>query len=157
MRRALTCITAVCLFASQVQAAILMQISSVDDFNLPTWSLGDPAVNATMDLCIYSALSIPGGYGVTVTSAGGYVLKNGGNSIPYSLSWDDGGVGNLGNSYTPLTNGVNLSGRARANIVSPVCLAGPNARLKLTISQSDMNAALAGTYTGTISITVSSI
>ena len=108
-------------------------------------------------MCVYAALSLPAGYGVTVSSTTGYVLKNGSQSIPYTLTWDDGGAGNLGNSATPLTNNVLLSNQTHANIISPVCLAGSNARLKLSISQAAMTGALSGTYSGTINIIVSSI
>lgn len=144
-----------CLPLSSAQALILVQVSNVSDLTLPNWSLGDPAVKARIDLCVYSTLTAD--YGVQVSQAGGFKLTGTGGSIPYTLSWDDGGTGNLGVSSSPLTNNVKLNNRRRANLVSPICLGGNNARLNVEITQADMQAALAGSYNATINIVVSTI
>lgn len=153
MRALLHILMLVCLPLSSAQAALLVQVSSVTDVNLGNWALGDPAINAYLDLCVYSTLSAD--YAVKVTKAGGYNLTGTGGSIPFSLSWDDGGIGNLGVSSSPLTNNVKLTGRAHAYMVSPVCIAGPSARLNINITQAAMQAALSGNYSGTIDIIVS--
>ena len=143
-----------CLTAQQAHALTLVQVQGLSDMNLPSWGLGDPAVTAGINFCIYNTLNP--NYSVNVSSAGGFKLSNGGKFIPYSLSWDDGGAGNLGNtSGIALSNNVTLAGQHNANFVSPICLGGPNARLNLKITQADMTAALAGTYTGTITIVIS--
>lgn len=153
MRQLLLIATIACLPLFSAQAAILALITNVTDLTIPNWSLGDPAVNAHIDLCVYSTVTAD--YGVKVNQTGGYNLKNGTASIPYSLSWDDGGVGNLGLSATSLTNNVRIGNRQRANLVSPVCLTGPNARLNLDITQAAMQAAMSGSYSASIDIIVS--
>ncbi len=134
-----------------------MELTGLSDITVSAWSIGDPAIKATMDVCVYSSLNTPaGGYGITVTQAGGFYLINGGAKIPYSLTWNDGGVGNLASSNgVTLTNGVELAGQANANTVSPLCITGPNARLGFTVNASDMTAALAGTYSGSITLLLS--
>lgn len=144
------------LQAASAHALIAMRISNISDFNLGTWSLGNPAISAFIDICVYtSGITPAGGYAITVSSAGGYVLTSGSNQIPYSLRWDDGGAGNLGaTSGTQLSNGVKLTGQLHGNFVidNGCTLTGPNARLNLAITQAAMTAALAGTYTGTITL-----
>ncbi|MBM3618487.1 MAG: hypothetical protein FJX23_08095 [Alphaproteobacteria bacterium] len=143
--------------ANNANALLAMRVYSVSDLNLGTWSMGDPAVSAHINLCMYSYDLLPiTGYAITVSSVGGYNLKSGPRNIPYSLTWDDGGAGNLGASGgAALTNGVKKTGLLRANILDSTCtLSGPNARLNLKITQAAMTAALAGTYTGIITILV---
>lgn len=149
----------VALHACPGMAAVLYRISGITDINLPAWSIGDPAVNASMDMCAYTTLL--GYYSVMVSSAGGYVLTSGANQIPYTLRWDDSGAGALGTGGTALTNNVKLNNRQNPNysLLSNDCSlgapSGPTARLLLNITQAAMTAAPAGVYTGTISITLS--
>jgi hypothetical protein len=147
------------LSSANAKAAILVQISNISDFTLPTWGIGDPAVSQNINVCVYSVGLIASDYAITVSSSGGYALTSGSNSIPYSLYWEDSGAGNLGSSGgTQLSNGVKLTGQTNANILSPLCalgVTGPTARLTLKIAQTDMTAAPAGTYSGTITLLVS--
>jgi len=143
--------------APNAYALGVVQISNVSDFNLGSWGIGDPPIAAHIDVCIYALLTLPlTDYTITVSSPGGYVLTNGMQQIPYSLYWEDSGAGSLGSSGgTQLTNGVALTGQMNANILSTSCAlgtTGPNARLTLKISTTDMTNALAGTYNGTITL-----
>jgi hypothetical protein len=150
-----------CLYPLQASALIdTVQVSNLSDINLPTWNIGDPAVTASIDICVYSiSLFASPDYGVTISSPGGFFLKNGAQQIPYSLYWEDSGAGHLGSSNgTQLLNNTKLPNRGNANTLSVLCalgLAGPTARLYVKITQADMNAALAGTYNGTITILLS--
>lgn len=141
---------------SNAEAFILYRVSNIGDFNLPTWNIGNPAVTASQDLCVYTTLL--GNYSITISSPGGFVLKSGSNQIPYSLKWDSSGAGNLGSGGTQLSNNVALGSQPNSNILASDCSlgtpAGPTARLTITIAQADMIAALAGTYTGTITLIV---
>lgn len=164
MRRLFVIITVLCMVCQGANAGLLdpaAQISNLTDFNLGTWGIGDPAISASIDVCVYSVYSTTsGGYTVQASNPDGFVLtKVGGTAqIPYSAYWDDGGAGNLGpGTGTQLTNNSTLTARAHANISSPLCasgVVGPDARLNIKITQAAMNAALAGTYNGTISILV---
>ncbi len=160
MRLLLTLLLICCLGTHPAYAlgGVAAQITNISDFNLPNWGIGDPALSASMDICIYAINVVPvGSYAITVTSSNGsYVLKKGTQTIPYSLYWNDGGVGNLSSSAgTQLSDGVKLSNRANANILSTSCAAGLNARLTIKITQAAMTAALAGTYTDTITLLLS--
>lgn len=137
-----------------------VQISNLSDVNFPSWNIGDGAVNASVDVCIYSIGVLSStDYAVTITAPGGYILKNGTKQIPFSLFWEDSGAGNLGSSPgTQLSNNVKLGKRKNANLLSTNCAiapSGPTARLYIKISQADMTAALAGTYNATITIMIS--
>jgi hypothetical protein len=147
-----------CLMAAGDASAILLyRVSGITDLNLPTWNMGNPGITASIDLCAHT--SVAGPYSVSVSSVGGYVLKNGAQSIAYALRWEDSGAGNLGSS-SGVANGVALSNRQHANssLLASDCSvgspAGPTARLYLDIPQATMNAALAGTYSGTLVILI---
>jgi hypothetical protein len=147
-------------FAHNAEALAQMQLSNISDFSLGNWGMGDPAVSSSMDLCVGSLLNSPaGGYAITITSStGAYTLKSGSNTLPYTLFWDSSGSGSLGSGSTQLTNGMKLSGLGNGNALSALCalgLTGPNARLTIKIAQSDLTAAIAGTYSGTITMLLS--
>lgn len=148
-----------CLYADTASAIVFYRISNLSDLSLPAWSIGDPAVTAHEDICVYSTLA--GNYAVNVSSPGGFFLLNGSYQLPYSLGWDDGGAGHLGSSSTPLSNNVTLQSQTNLNTLATDCSlgvpAGATARLNLTIMQADMTAARAGTYTGTITLIISPI
>lgn len=143
----------------QAQALSLMQITGLSDMALPSWSIGDAAPEATMDVCVYAVLPIAGQYAIRASSPDGFVLKNGMQQIPYTLYWNDGGAGNLGGALgAQLTNNVTLTGRQNANVLSALCLlgvTGPTARLTMRISSAAMTAALAGNYSGTLTLMIS--
>ena len=137
------------------------QISNLSDVTFPTWNIGDGAVSANIDICIYSIGVLSStDYGVTISAPGGYVLKDGTRQIPFSLFWEDSGFGNLGsNSGVQLSNNVKLNSRKNPNIFSTSCNSlgsnGPTARLYIKITQADMTAALAGNYSNTLTILIS--
>jgi spore coat protein U-like protein len=133
-----------------------MQLYGVSDISLGSWGLGNPAVSGFMDMCVYSQSNSPAGsYAITVSGASGYVLTNGQQQIPYSLYWDASGAGSLGSQSIQLTNGVKLANLGNANTSTPLCLTGATARLTVKISVADLTAALAGTYTGTVTLLLS--
>jgi hypothetical protein len=138
---------------------LAVEITNLSDLNLGSWGIGDPAITSYIDVCIAATATVPvSGYAVTVTGgSGGFVLTSGSNHIPYTLSWEDSGVGNLGtNNGTALSNGVLLDNQVNAYILpAPFCGTGNNARLHISITQAAMTAALAGTYNGTITLLVS--
>jgi len=140
------------------QAAAQVQITNLSDVNFGSWGLGDPDLTTHLDLCVYAGGNSPaGGYAITASGSGGsFALRNGSNQLPFSASWDDGGAGNLGGSSTTLGSGGKLAAQVNANTSSPTCfLSSPTARLTLKLSATNLTAALAGTYTGTITLTLS--
>ena len=145
--------------ATPARATGTVEITGTSDLNLGSWGIGDPALSAYLDVCIGTNGTSPaGGYAVSVSGGSGYKLVNGSNQIPFSLTWEDSGAGSLGTSPgTPIANGVALDNRVNANSAfPPLCiLNGPTARLHIKIAQADMMAALAGTYSGTLTFLIS--
>ena len=62
------------------------------------WTDGDPDVQWTNDICVYSTRA-SGGYTITATGAesagGAFVMKDGAKTLPYNVMWNSGGAGNL--------------------------------------------------------------
>lgn len=143
--------------ATPARAALLVEISNLSDVNFGTWNMGDPDLTANVDICVYSTLALPsGGYAIKADATGGFVLSYGPQTVPYSLTWNDGGAGSLGNTGTALVNSTKLTDRNNANILLPACLLGsPTARLIIKIAQADLTTISSGTYTGTLNLTVS--
>ncbi len=139
------------MMAGNAHALLGMRISNISDFNLPEWSPGDPEVNASINICIYTYDILPiGGYAITVSSPGGFKLVNGSSEIPYNLYWKNSTGAGLG---TQLSNNVKLTGQTGGNILSSTCaLTGPNAKLSIKILQSSMNQALGGVHKGEITL-----
>jgi len=158
MIRKLAIITGLLLCLPSLAAAEI-GISQITDFSLPSWSIGDGNINSHIDVCVFSSSGKSGDYAITVAGSSGYVLTNGSSQIPYALTWDDSGAGSLGQiTGTTLNNNLRLSGQVNGNTKSATCSgnnSGPNARLSLKINEADMAAALAGTYSGAVTIIVS--
>lgn len=135
-----------------------VRISNLSDITISNWNIADGPINASMDICIYAKDTIPSGTYLMLitTNTLGYYLRSGLNAIPFSLTWDDGGAGGLGGINALLTTGISL-GFAHANTSSSTCANGPTARLNVTISQSDMMAAPAGTYTSTLTFLLAAL
>jgi hypothetical protein len=159
MLRLLATLFLITLLATPARAGgLAVQITNVSDLNLGSWSIGDAGITSYIDVCIAATVTVPlGDYAITVTGgSGGYVLTSGSNQIPYTLAWESSGAGNLGSSSgSQLSNGVLLDNQPNAYILAPFCGNGNNARLHINITQAAMTAALAGTYSGTITIMVS--
>ncbi len=165
----LTFVMALALFAlTATQAhADQVQISNLSDINIPLWVTGDPDIIQDVFVCVYreNTSGSSRSYGIQATGDGpGFALKAASYSIPFSVTWNDGGAGNPGGGSTsPMSNNVTLSNRnnARNNLDLPAssadCNGGssPTARVRLTISAADMDAAPDGTYTGTITLLLS--
>lgn len=150
-------------FADQVR------ISNLSDVSIPIWVTGDPDLVEDVFVCVYreNDSGSSRSYGIAATGDGpGFALKDGGNSIPFTLTWNDGGAGSPdGGTSSPLVDGVTLSNRNNARIDTDLpanstdCNGGsaPTARIRLTISATAMDAAPDGTYTGTITLLLSVI
>lgn len=151
MRRLLVMACAFWLALAGAAQALTMKISNISDFSLGVWSMGDPALESSMNICIHGInITALTSYAITVSSSpSGYRLTNGTNTIVYSLYWKDNISGALG---TQLSDGVKLTGQTGPNLLPDCTIGGPNARLTIRISQAAMEAALSGTYNGTITL-----
>ncbi len=106
----------------------------------------------TSDACIYRNGNTA--YQITGTGDGAgnaFELTDGTNTVPYSVTFDDG------NAVAPLLSGTAL-GATNADTVDTDCLgAGPNALISVTVTAADAATLPAATYTGTLTLLVAPI
>ena len=156
MRLIIFVIAAMLCMTAQDAHAFSAKISGLSDLTLPTWSIGDPGVSSNMDVCVYATGLQSGSYGVT--ASGGVLGFNLTDSLlhqlPYSLYWNDGGAGALSSTGTQMTSGIPLVSQVNASTSSNSCSGGATARVIVKISQTAMTAAIAGSYSGTVTLVV---
>jgi spore coat protein U-like protein len=130
-----------------------VQISGLNDIVFGTV---DPAVGAASaeDVCVWSNTSGKG-YTVTATGSGAsnaFSLSDGTNSLAYAVEW----AGTAGQSTgTALISGTALSGLS-STATNPTCSSGPAASASLVVKMTaaDLQAAVASSYTGTLTLVV---
>lgn len=144
-----------------ITKSVQAQISNLTDMTLTNWSVGDGAVTLFSNACIYSST---GSYKVTATGSGLaniFTINSGLNIIPYSVSWNAGGAGNLASSGTTLLPNVISSTFSNADSGSASCNGGGSAndtaRVVVNITQAAMNTAASSStpYTGTLTMLIS--
>ncbi|MBL0317870.1 MAG: hypothetical protein IPP74_00955 [Alphaproteobacteria bacterium] len=135
------------------------RISNLNDLTLASWVDGDGNQTLTDDVCIYST-SASGAYTVLATGDGAsnaFTLTDGSATLPYSVSWNDGGVGSLSNTGTALTTAVTSGTFNNASGDSSTCAGtspGNTARLIVDITEADLDQVYAAVYTGTLTLVV---
>jgi hypothetical protein len=143
-----------------ITKSVQAQISDISDMTLANWSIGQGAVTLSSNICIYSST---GNYKITATGNGAsnaFTIASGSNTIPYSVTWNAGGAGNLANTGTSLTAGVQSASLANATITSATCNGGGStndtARVVVGVASTDMTAAASSNtpYTGTLTMLV---
>ena len=144
-----------------ITKSVQAQISDLSDMTLSNWSVGDSAVTLFSNACIYSST---GSYKVTATgsgSANAFTVASGANTVPYTVTWNAGGAGNLANTGTSLSTNVQSASFSNASTASANCSGGGSsndtARVVVNITQANMNAAASSStaYTGTLTMLIS--
>ncbi len=133
------------------------RISNLNDMTLAAWEEANGTVQLTDDVCIYSTRP-NGTYTIRADGSGpsnGYMLANGGNLLPYTVTWNAGGVGALSNTGIGLTPHITSSPFTKASTTSPTCSDGDNARIIVGISSQNMSTAVEGSYVGVLTLLVS--
>jgi hypothetical protein len=108
----------------------------------------------SQNICVY-AQNATGGYSVTASgdgASGSFALSSGGSSLAYEVLWSSV-AGQVGG--TQLSAGVTSPGFV-SNAAQKTCNSGPasSASVTLAIRASALNGARAGTYSGTLQITI---
>ena len=141
-----------------ITKSVQAQISDLTDMTWPNWSIGDPAITMTSDVCVYSST---GSYRVTATGSGLaniFTLGSGLNLIPYTVTWNAGGTGALANTGTTLLPGIASPTYTTASLASVTCGGSANdtARVIVGVSSVVMTAAASSNtaYTGTLTLLV---
>lgn len=130
-----------------------VQISGLSDVAFGTVDPSTAASDA-QDVCVWSNTS-GRGYSLTATGSGvanAFTLSDGTNNLAYAVEWADSSGQSAGSVLTPATA---LGGLA-STAVNPTCSAGPaaSASLIVKLTTADMQAAVAGSYTGTLTLVV---
>ena len=141
-----------------ITKSVQAQISDLTDMTLPNWSIGDPAVQLTSNVCVYSST---GNYRITATGSGLaniFTLGSGLNLLAYSVTWNAGGAGALGNTGTTLLPGIASPSFTTASLASVTCggSATDTARVIVGVPQTVMTLAASSNtaYTGTLTLLV---
>ncbi len=126
-----------------------IQISNLEDIALADSGSGDFVGNSSA--CIYR--NGTGAYTLTAIGSGAsnaYTLSDGStNSLAYALTYDDG------TGAQTMSAAAALTGRINADTASKSCASGNNGSIDVTVAAADLDAVPAGTYTGTLTLTVS--
>lgn len=141
----------------QINAAVpgRVQITGLADVDFGTV---DPTANASdaQSVCVWSNTS-GRKYNVTATGDGGvggtdFSLSDGTDVLPYTVEWASASAATSGSL---LTSGSALAGLSSA-AVNPSCSAGANksASLIVKMASTDLVAAVAGSYSGTLTLVV---
>jgi hypothetical protein len=126
-----------------------------DEFDLGTYDPASPGdMVATDTFCVFRnkasgtfAIKLEGDGG---TGGGtGFLIDDGTNDLVYTVKYNDDSTGTLVAYATP---GTTLTGQS-AN-TNPVCASGITAGLEITVAAAAAGAAIAGTYTGDLTVTV---
>lgn len=139
-----------------------VKISNLNDLTLASWIDGDGAVTLTDDVCVYSTRP-SGAYTIKATGSGtssAFTIASGLLTIPYTVTWNSGGVGALANTGTTLTTNVTSATLNNAATDNQNCAGGSpgdTARLIVGITNANMQSASDGVYTGTLTLLVSPI
>jgi hypothetical protein len=132
----------------------LIQISDFSDFALGTYG-GSGDLENNDDLCVYRN-SAGAQYTVTATaSEGAFEVQDGGESIAYSVFFNDvtGTTGEVQLSYNSAS-----ATQSGANTQSADCsVGGLSANVHVVIAEADLQAAVPGSYSGTLILTANPV
>jgi len=130
-----------------------VEISGLSDVAFGTVDPGAAATSAE-NLCVWSNTS-GRTYQVTATGSGAanaFALTDGANTLAYDVQWADSTGQSSG---TALTSGTPLGAQA-STATNPTCSAGPatTASLIVNMTAANLQSAVAGAYTGTLTLVV---
>lgn len=130
-------------------------ISGLTDLTFTSVSFTSPSTTMSEDICVYSS-SFPEKYQITASGSGiggSFTLASGANTLAYQVAWSSSPGQTSGG--TSLSAGVPLTGQT-SSASQKTCNSGPatSASLIVTIPYSAVDAATAGNYSGTLSLTV---
>lgn len=127
----------------------LVRITGLADLDLGTWDGANPMAGSDA-VCVYSTTRA---YTLTAMGSGAgnaFTLTDGTNTVAYSVNWQSEGGAN--NALTTGTTVPNLG--ANHNSVTCNGHASDNATVTVSVSVAALSAIPAGTYTGTLTLTV---
>jgi len=144
-------LSALCSAPASAQKA---NISGLSDLTFTSVNFSGVDASMNQDICVYSS-TFPEKYQITASGSGtggSFTLASGSDTLVYQVQWNSS-PGQA--SGTPLSAGVPLAGQS-SSASQKTCNSGPatSASLIVTIPFSAVDAATAGNYSGTLSLTV---
>lgn len=143
----------------QIQINREVRIFGINTIGLGAFDFDQPQTQGESSFCVHdSGASFGAGftYSITFTGAnnpGAFVLQAGGNTIAYSVAYDDS---LSGTNFRPVSPGVALTGNLNAapSAISCIGVGGENGRTRITVLRADALGAPNNTYTDTLSILI---
>lgn len=136
-----------------------VRISNLSDIRIPSWITGDPDIIQDVLVCVYTEKNDRKYEILAIGDGSGFLLRSGPFSVPYTVTWNDGGAGNpeLG-STAFMSNNISLTDRRNARIPkdaprnSDDCVGGsrPTARARIKVPVVGLESAPDGTFTGAL-------
>ena len=131
-----------------------MRIGNLTDVSFGTIANLNVDAVASQSVCLFSG-SATNGYNVTASGtgpAGAFTLSSGTASLPYDVQWSSSAAQTAG---TQLTANVPLTGQVSA-ATHQTCNNGPatSASLIVVLRSAALSSAVAGTYSGTLTLLV---
>ena len=124
-----------------------VNLTNVGDLDLGQFSSVAADISASDDVCVFNSTA---SYRVTVTSANSaFELRNGADSIPYELTWQD----SVAAAASPLVHAAAFGGQS-GDRSSPTCGGSTNATFEVTVASADFNSAAPGTYSDTLTLMI---
>jgi spore coat protein U-like protein len=125
----------------------LVQISRLNDLDFGTYA-GSGNLVGNEAFCVYR--NGTGAYQATLTgdgTGGAFTIASGGNTIPYTVSYDDGG------GAAAVTTGT-LNTGLMGNATAADCGAADNTTVTITMTEAALQSQPTGTYQGTLTILI---
>ena len=152
-RRVLLCLLCAAVWAMTLPAntarAQTVVINKLDDLNFGAWS-GTGNITQTSRHCVASTAA-GSLFSVIITGdgpGGAFTLANGPGTLPYVVSYRD----KPGSSWNQIQPGVGLLNQVGRN--NPNNCTGQQQEVRVQLLASDLAAAPAGTYSGTLTLLV---
>lgn len=146
-----------------VTKSTVAQITGLTDMTLASYLIGSGDQALSSDACVYSSTA-GGHYTVTATGSGAssaFTLSDGAShNIPYNVVWNSSGPGALGSTGVSLATNVSSPTLGNASTDSPSCTGatpGATARVNVNLLGTNLDAAPAGTYTGTLTLLITPV
>lgn len=130
----------------------LIRITGMADFSFGTYS-GSGDMDQNDNVCVYTNKA-SGTYRVTASGSGAggaFSVASGADTLAYGVFFNDVS-GTTGEQA--LTSGSALTGQSGANTTSQTCGGSDNANIHVRFLETNLTAAPAGSYTGTLTIVV---
>lgn len=127
----------------------LVRISGLTDISLGSFT-GSGGLDGSDDVCVFTNT---GGYLLTAAGSGtgnAFTLTDGEASVAYTVEWGTTATATSGTALTSGTAATISSG----SFTNPTCGGSTNAIVLIDISEEALSAAPAGTYTGTLTLTL---